>query len=238
MKYVVYIRVSTDEQEQSGLGSKAQKKACLDWIKTQPKAPVEIWLETETGTDKKKKGKLIDKACMGDETQLHKSVLLKAISTLEPGDVFVVMSRCRLARDIYLMAMIERLIKREKATLYAVRSGNDNTPESQLMRMMIDVFATYEAMIISVRTKSALAAKKAQGERTGYIPYGKTLGMGNKLVFDPYEVRVIIRMRELRQEKMPFRKIAEVLNAEGYTNRAGNPWHYSAICRTYMNEIP
>jgi len=55
--------------------------------------------------------------------------------------------------------------------------GNGNGPEAQLMRTMIDAFAAYERALIRARTKAALAAKAARGERTSlHAPYGWRVG--------------------------------------------------------------
>jgi DNA invertase Pin-like site-specific DNA recombinase len=38
--------------------------------------------------------------------------------------------------------------------------------------MIMDAAAAYERALIRARTKAALAAKRARGERSGEVPYG------------------------------------------------------------------
>lgn len=230
MKCVIYLRVSTKKQGSTGLGLEAQRKLCLEWIKRNTASGIKTetleFVEVHTGTDK-------------DDCALEKrEVLMEALSVLEKGDYFIVSSRDRLARDKYLLPMLERMIERKKSKLVAANGNNGDRPEDVLQRLMVDAFAMYEGLIISQRTKRALAAKKATGQRSaGRIPYGKRVGVANKLIFNHEEIKVLKRMQQLRKDGVSFRNMATQLNNEGYTNR-GNPWHYSAVKRVYQNETP
>ena len=74
-------------------------------------------------------------------------------------------------------AMIEAAVKRAGGRIVsAAGEGTESDdPASILMRRMIDAFAEYERLIIGFRTRSALAAKGARGERKGQVPYGRRL---------------------------------------------------------------
>lgn len=217
MKYVVLGRVSTGEQLKSGLSLEAQKASCMKWIEMQEcQGPTNIWIEDGTGTDKRLKG------------EESRDILMEAIETLEPGDVFVVHSRCRLARNIYMIAIIERLIQRKKAKLVAVNCNNDDDANGMLMRAMVDAFAMYEAMLISERTTRALQAKKARGERVGYIPFGQRVGAGDKLVANLEEQRIIRQIKKLSAEGQSLRNIVDILNDAGHTNR-GSLWQRDSV---------
>ena len=75
-----------------------------------------------------------------------------------------------------LMAAIEALesgmalevAKRRGARVLAVDGvNNEDSPEAQLMRTLIDAFAQYERALIRSRIVQALGHKKAKGERVG-----------------------------------------------------------------------
>jgi hypothetical protein len=55
------------------------------------------------------------------------------------------------------------------------------------------------------RTKAALAAKKARGERVGSVPFGYTLTEGGKLAPEPVEQVVAGKVRELRASGLSLR---------------------------------
>lgn len=230
MKYIVYMRVSTDKQEESGLGLEAQRHTCLEWINTQKtKGFIVEFIEIITGTDKKRK-----------DVQ-DRYVLMEAIDALDPGDVFVIAKRDRLSRDTYLNCMIERLIERKQATLYcAGGEANGDDPHNILMRRIIDAFAEYEAMIISVRTKAALARKKAKGERLGHVPYGYMLDDQKNMIVCNSEYLVLSEIHKMKLQGYNTRDIASELNLLGLRNRPNKnrseiTWTHGAVNRVYKN---
>ncbi|MBK8696886.1 MAG: recombinase family protein [Deltaproteobacteria bacterium] len=50
--------------------------------------------------------------------------------------------------------------------------GNGDTPADQFMRTILDGAAAYERELIRARTRAALKAKRARGERAGNVPWG------------------------------------------------------------------
>jgi DNA invertase Pin-like site-specific DNA recombinase len=147
---------------------------------------------------------------------------LDAIQELGAG-LLIVQKRDRMARDVMLAAMIARLVEREGATIVSANgAGNGKSPEAALMRGIIDLFAEYELAMIRRRTKAALTAKKARGERTGSVPYGFQLSAdGVRLEAEDRESAIIDRARELRGQGMSFGKVGAVLEAMGYVSRSG-----------------
>src|SRR6516225_504389 len=105
MRYFIYLRVSTDKQEDSGLGLDAQRHACMEWIKKLGGRQIEEYIDIVTGTDRKRK-----------ELE-ERPKLLEALSLLKKDDVLIVHKRERLARDPYIIGMIERIIEKKKAKL-------------------------------------------------------------------------------------------------------------------------
>ena len=110
-------------------------------------------------------------------------------------------------------------------------TANGDSPESQLMRRMIDAFAEYERALIRSRIKAALNVKQSKGERTGQVPYGYILsGDGISLEEDPKEQKVIMRVQKLRDKGLSIRAIAEKLNREKRPAR-GSRWHPTSVSR-------
>ena len=96
--------------------------------------------------------------------------------------VLVAVKRDRLARDTLHAAMIERLAERAGAhVLTCDGAGEGDSPEAQMLRGIMDVFAQYERAVIRARTKAALAHKRANGERTSlHAPYGFQIAADGK----------------------------------------------------------
>jgi DNA invertase Pin-like site-specific DNA recombinase len=135
------------------------------------------------------------------------------VAALRRGDVLLVAKRDRLARDVIAVAMIERLIgKRGARVVSAAGEGSENDdPASVLMRRLIDSFAEYERLIISSRTRAALAAKRRRNERvSGIVPFGYRLGADKRtLVADDEEQATLAAVRALRGAGASLREVAE-----------------------------
>lgn len=212
MATLAYLRVSTDQQTDSGAGLQAQLDACA-------RAAGELG------------GVYRDEGVSGSTGLEKRPGLLAAIAELVKGDVLMVAKRDRLGRDPLVIAMIESAVKRKGARIIsAAGEGTDSdTPSDVLMRRMIDAFAEYERLIIGARTKSALVSKKARGERVGSIPYGYRLAPdGRRLEADEREQTIVELVRLLHHEGKTYRAIAKELTARGLTPR-GSGWNPKTV---------
>lgn len=92
---IAYLRVSTDQQAESGLGLEAQEAAVRS-------AASRLRLDlVRTFVDGGSSGKL------GIE---DRPILLDAVAALRRGDVLLVAKRDRIGHDVIAVAMIERLV--------------------------------------------------------------------------------------------------------------------------------
>lgn len=209
MPHYAYLRVSTQDQAESGAGLAAQLDACRRFARSQ-----DAELTAEFG----------DKGVSGAKGLESRPGLLDAIATLNKGDVLVVAKRDRLGRDPIKVAMIESAVARKGARIVsAAGEGTDgDDPASVLMRRMIDAFAEYERLLIGARTKAALGAKKARGERTGAVPYGYRLA-SDGVHLDPIaeEQKVIAEAHRLHKAGQSLRAIARELDRRGFVSRTG-----------------
>jgi DNA invertase Pin-like site-specific DNA recombinase len=84
------------------------------------------------------------------------------------------------------------------------------------------------------RTRSALAVKKANGERVGSIPYGYDLAPdGHTLIPNEAEQGVIAEIRAMRSGGMKLQKIASTLTgmAVPTKTRKSGSWSHQAVAR-------
>jgi DNA invertase Pin-like site-specific DNA recombinase len=214
---VGYIRASTAEQK---LTPEAQRKALEAWCKRRGKRLVAVYEDLG----------------VSGGLELERRVgLLTAIDALSEhrAGTLLVSKRDRIARDVIVSGMVERLVERQGAKVASADGvGNGSGPEAQLMRTMIDAFAAYERALIRARTKAALAAKAARGERTSlHAPYGWRVGEdGVRLVKVPDEQRILSRILRLRESNLSIRAIADRLNERGLPAR-GKRWHPTTVAR-------
>ena len=209
-----YIRVSTDDQT---LGVESQRERLTAWCAERRVALVAV--HEDVGVSG---GAALDK----------RPGLMAAIDALTTGVALVAVKRDRLARDTMNAAMIERLAERQGAkVLTCDGAGEGDSPEAQMLRGIIDVFAQYERAVIRARTKNALAVKRGRDERiSGRLPYGMGLAAdGIHLAEDPDEQAVIAIARELHTAGLSSRAIASRLAERGLYSRVGTMFTPSAI---------
>lgn len=212
---VAYVRVSTDDQ---ALGPEAQRTAIRRWAKAHG-VDVVAWAE--------------DLGVSGGAELEKRPGLMAALEALPEHNAgtLIVAKRDRLARDVVVAAMVERLAERVGARIVSADgTGNAEGPEGMLMRGLVDLFAQYERALIRSRTAAALAVKRARGERVGQVPLGYQATDGAKLAEDAAELAAIDRIHELRAEGVSIRGIASRLNAEGVPAR-GRRWYPTTVAR-------
>ena len=146
---------------------------------------------------------------------LHRPGLIAAIKHLRPGDVLVVDSSDRLARDMLINLTIRAQVEQAGATIeYANGSPSEDTPEGRRFQNMLAAFAAYERDRIRLRTKLGLEKKRKNGERTtGKIPIGWKLDPENpkRLVVCKQEREAIIAACVRRKAGLSSEEVAEEL---------------------------
>jgi DNA invertase Pin-like site-specific DNA recombinase len=220
---VGYVRTSREDQD---LSPRAQKSALQRWADANGIALVAVFTEDVSG------GAALDK----------RGQLLAAVDALTDYDagVLLVLRRDRLARDNIAAAMIDRLAQRNGARVLTTDGvGNGDSPEAQLMRGVMDLFAQYERALIRARTKAALAVKRSRGERLGgQVPFGYVVGAdGRSLTLDHQEQQTLTLIRRYREEGLTLQAITDRLNAER-VNARGSKWHLTSVARLLRRSHP
>ena len=112
--------------------------------------------------------------------------------------------------------------------------GNAIDTTSAAGRFMLVVLAgaaEMERNLIRERTKSALAVKRNNGQRTGSVPFGFDLDDdGTTLVPNPAEQQTSQDIQSMRDDGLSYPKIAEALTAQGIPTKSGNgTWNQATI---------
>ncbi|MEO8215253.1 MAG: recombinase family protein [Myxococcales bacterium] len=141
---VALLRVSTADQL---LGLSAQKAAITTFADREG-IQVIAW-HAEEGS--------------GGTPFTRRPVLQRALSDVMAlkADAMLVGKRDRLSRDPLTALLAERAIA--PARVLAADGNNGHDPGAKLMRSVLDAVAEFERSMISIRTKAALAARKAAG---------------------------------------------------------------------------
>ena len=189
-KIIAYLRASTDKQDLSH-----QKLEILEFAR-QKKLTVDDFVKITMSSRKTAKQRRID----------------EVLEKLEGYDTLIVTELSRLGRSTAeVITLINALVKRKIRVLICKQNLDikQHDMNSKIVITLFSLFSELERDLISLRTKEALASKKAQG-----IKLGKPKGTLQKSKFD----KDIERIQELLSYGLSVRKIARVL---GYTNHIG-----------------
>jgi DNA invertase Pin-like site-specific DNA recombinase len=261
---VIYCRVSTHKQVESGESLDHQETICKNWCE---KHNVKIvknknqWSFRDEGIsggkaeiddlDTKKQNFInsLHPICKKINGIHHRPGLLQALKTCKKDYIFVTYAMTRLSRNATQSLVISDYLKEKKIHLVCIQDNIDTVDKKEDQSVKIhlqSLFSQMEHSAIKERTKSALQALKDQGRYLGRIRYGYKLETGQRyddLVENEEEQAVIKLMRELREQvvdiygkKASYFKIAKFLNNQGYKTRSGKQWRHSQI--QYILEAP
>lgn len=201
-RVIGYIRVSTTEQSDSGLGLEAQRQ------KIAAECARRGWELIEIAEDAGLSAKGIDRPA-----------LQKSLEALANGEAEVLMCAKldRLSRSVKDVCQVGDMARYYGWNLILLDCNIDTTtPYGTAQLNMMATFAQLERELIGLRTKEALAVKKAQGFKLG----------GKPMQTAETEAKVI----ELREQGLSMGKIADALNGENVpTANGGARWYASTV---------
>ena len=187
-KIIAYLRASTDKQD---LGH--QKLEILEFAR-QRGLRVNDYVEITISSRKTSKQRRID----------------ELLQMLDATDMLIVTELSRLGRSTAeVIALVNALVERN-IRLITIKQNLDifrQDMNSKIIITLFSLFAELERDLISLRTKEALAAKKAQGK-----VLGKPKGTLQKSKFD----LDVERIKELLGYGLSVRKIAKVLGCSSH----------------------
>jgi DNA invertase Pin-like site-specific DNA recombinase len=224
MMAVGYVRVSTENQNGcDSFGLETQRDAIIKYCAANSLELVQIFE---------------DPAFSGSLPPLERPGLHALLEVLKAGDIKqVVVTRLdRLARDTMLSLWLLKEIKKLGAELVSIAEpGRWEDPTQKLLLTMVAAFAEFEKSLISSRLSSGRKTKARQGGYAGgKAPIGYKADRGDKaLTLDEEKASTVKRVFELRDEKpdASLKKIADMLNSEGYTTKEGKPFYPMQVKR-------
>ena len=207
MKVIGYCRVSTEEQQASGLGLESQIDKVKAYADLYDLEIVDIITDAASGKN------------------LNREGLQTALNMLKKGeaDGLVIAKLDRLTRSVKDMGdLLESYFSKQFSLFVVVEQIDTSTASGRMMINILMSVAQWERETIGERTKDALAAKRKRGEKTGGdIPYGFNVDANKHLVKNKAEQKAIALIRELKVKGYSLRAIAKELEAKGYRTKRG-----------------
>lgn len=214
-RFVIYYRVSTAQQGRSGLGLDAQRETVMRFLNGGNHQVVSEYTEVESG------GK-------SDRPELA-----KAIRDCRLKDARLIVAKLdRLSRDVGFIADLQKA-----GVKFTVAEMPDAT---ELTVNVYAAMAQHERKLISERTKAALAAAKARGQRLGNPCFARGEQIPGSGAPAHINAGRIARADRFAQDMAQvirgmdhgsLREIAEALNAAGYRTARGKQWQANSVKR-------
>lgn len=216
MKFISYIRVSTQKQGQSGLGIEAQQAAVAHYVQARGQLVAEMH-EVESGRKGSK----------------HRPQLARALEACRKQKAALVIGKLdRLARDVrfFLEVIDDSRVDIRFADLPEICPSTD---EGRMILVSMANFAEFEGRRISTRTKAALAAAKARGAvlgRAGAINLRPNIEERREAA-GAFAARLAPLLSEMRQRGLSQRSMLAELNSIGVPTPKGSTWRLSQLQR-------
>jgi len=207
MRLAAYIRVSTEEQQDSGLGLEAQRHATTTWASLYGHTIVDTFQDVCSGGVKPedRPGWIALLAC------LH----------LNQADGVIFLRLDRVGRNVSDIASIVDSIRKEQHFISVKEQFDTNSPAGKLMLHVLAAVAQFERDTIRARTVEALAAKKLRGEQVGRTP-----------IIPAAAVQMAEQLYYYNATKLTWAQVAEELAAHGFVNPGNSsPYHPVTVMR-------
>jgi site-specific DNA recombinase len=211
-----YVRVSSEEQADSGLGLEAQRQRIVAFCAMKGLRLTEVYE---------------DAGVSGGKPLSSRPAGSRLLNAARRGKVVVVAKLDRLFRSVADAAGVIADFDKKGIELVAIAEGFDMTnPYGRAMAQMASVFAELERAMIRERTKSAMDIKRSRRERiSGHAPFGWDFSLDGRLVENTREQEVIRVMALLRAQGLSYRGIATRLDAEGIVPKRGRQWIHTTV---------
>ena len=206
MRVQGYVRVSTEEQADSGAGLEAQRAAIV--AECGRRGWELVGIEEDAGFSAK---------------DLKRPAVQAALGVLKEGraDALVVAKLDRLSRSMLDFSKIMAAAQKQSWGVVALDVNVDTTtPAGEMMANVMATFAQFERRLIGQRTRDALAAKRAAGV---------VLGRPRQL-----DGAVVDRIRAEHADGVSLAAIGRGLDADGVPTAHGGARWWPATVRAVL----
>ena len=214
-----YIRVSSEDQADSGLGLEAQRQRIRAYCELKGLHLAEI---------------LEDPGVSGGKALSSRPAGTRLLAIARKSKPVIVVAKFdRLFRSVADAAQTIVDFDRKGIELVAIAEGFDMTnPYGRAMAQMASVFAELERAMIRERTRAAMKVKRGRRERISrYAPYGWDFGPDSLLVENVLEQKELVWIQSLHDQGKSLRVIAAMLNDRGVEPKRAKCWLHSSVLR-------
>ena len=223
-KAIGYIRVSTQNQVDSGLSLSDQRQKIMQYADLNDLQVTEI----------------IEDAGLSAKNTAREGLqrMLTAARNKETQAI-IIYKLDRLSRNVIDTLALIKLLEKEDIAFHSIAEKIDTkTATGKFFLTIIAALAEMERDLISERTIAALREKRRQNKLAGNIPYGWDLAEDKEtLTENQKEQSVIKRIQQLSEKGLSLRKIISVLEKQGMKTKRGGKWQ-AQVVNTILKRKP
>ena len=223
-KYVVYQRVSTEEQANEGYSLNAMLEKCKHYIASQEGAElVRIYEDAGfSGTLPPSKRPALNQ-------------LLTDVKEKKDFTAVLCWKIDRLARNLRDMMNLEHLLRKLNVDLESVTEKIDtSSPSGRVLFSVISAFSEFESSQNAARTYNAMSSKVGQIHLGGYAPIGYKM-VGGRMEIDPEKsVTVELLFKKFLTLKS-MNQVAQYLNKSGLFTSNKKLWSHKTVKAVIVN---
>jgi site-specific DNA recombinase len=226
-KYVIYQRVSTEEQKQKGYSLEAMNEKCQHYIKSQDSAAF-----VKTYEDAGFSGSLPPSKRPGIKQ------LLEDIQTeRDMFDAVLVWKLDRLSRSLRDTLNLEFTFSKQNKSLESVTERLDtSTASGRMFFNTIASFAEFESAQTRERTFNAMSSKVGQKHLGGVAPIGYRL-IGNRFEVVPEEAEIVRQIFKVYTRRRSLLSTANEMNELKMLTRNQKLWSHTRIKEVLINPV-
>lgn len=224
-KYAVYVRVSTDRDEQLS-SVENQIDICRNWLERNGYE----WDENQVYKDEGISGTLF----------LERPAIQLILEKAKKKEIKMVIfkSISRLARDLKDSLEIREVFISHNVRIISVEEGYDShkAGKNDMAFELWSLFSAQYSRTLSSGTSAALAAKVRRGEHIGRTPYGYDKVDGF-LVINEEEAETVRQIYDWYNQGWGYKRITNELNARGIKPKILSKWQVTSVQRLISNPI-
>jgi site-specific DNA recombinase len=223
--YAVYVRVSTDRDEQLS-SVENQIDICRNWLERNGYE----WDENQVFKDEGISGTLF----------LERPSIQLILEKAKRKEIQMVVfkSISRLARDLKDSLEIREVFIAHNVRIISVEEGYDSNKagKNDMAFELWSLFSAQYSRTLSSGVSAALAAKVRRGEHIGKTPYGYDKDDGF-LVINKEEAKTVCQIYDWYNSGWGYKRITNELNAQGIKPKVQSKWQVTSVQSLIKNPI-
>lgn len=225
LSYGVYVRVSTDRDEQVS-SVENQIDICRNWLERNGF----IWDKHSVYKDEGISGTLF--------TERPAIQILLQKAKAKEIDMVVFKSISRLARDLKDSLEIREVFLAHNVRIISIEEGYDSTKagKNDMAFELWSLFSAQYSRTLSSSISAALAAKVRRGEHIGKVPYGYNRE-NQRLILNEQEAKVVREIYDWYNSGWGFKRITNELNQLGIKPKNKEVWQMTSVQRIIRSPI-